>query len=93
MVKSKYQLIIEAFCIKENVTIPSGFYRHSAGHLAIIKSTDLNKQLVARTWIKNADVINYLANYGSNECQVFDFKKGVELAWNGAKLLTVKSEL
>lgn len=91
MPKSKYQQIIEDHCSKEAVTIPTGFYRRSAGHLAIIKRTGSEKQLVATTWIKNSDVINYLSNYGNEECQIFDFKKGVELVWNGAKSLVVKS--
>ena len=90
MPKSKYQQIIEEHCSKEAITIPAGFYRRSAGHLAIIKHTGTEKQLVATTWVKSSDVINYLTNYGNEECQIFDFKKGVELVWNGAKSLAVK---
>ncbi|KID58862.1 hypothetical protein JF50_03165 [Pseudoalteromonas luteoviolacea] len=90
MPKSKYQQIIEEHCSKEAVTIPTGFYRRSAGHLAVIKYSGTQKQLVATTWTKSADVINYLTNYGNEHCQINDFKKGIELVWNGAKSLTVR---
>lgn len=90
MPKSKYQQIIEEHCSKYAVTIPTGFYRRTAGHLAIIKRSGNEKQLVATTWVKSADVINYLTNYGNEQCQIYDFKKGVELVWSGAKSLAVK---
>ncbi len=91
MPKSKYQKIIEDYCAKESVAIPTGFYRHSAGNFAIIKSTESGKQLVAATWVKTSDVINYVANYCDEEYQIFDFKKGYELTWNGAKSLKEKA--
>ena len=93
MPKSKYQQIIEDFCSKEDIAIPAGFYRHSAGHLAIIKDMEPGKQLVATTWVKSSDVVNYLRNYGNESCQIFDFKEGVELVWNGKKSFLVKSDV
>jgi hypothetical protein len=90
MPKSKYQEIIEEWCQTKSVTIPTGFYRHTAGHLAIIKPTDSGLQLVATTWTVKADVISYLLNYGSNAYMILDFKVRKELDWKGGKTLSVK---
>jgi len=59
-------------------------------HLAIIKISDCHRQLVAATWTKKLDVINYLSNYADSNVQILDFKNGDELIWTGGKNLEIK---
>ena len=90
MPKSKYKPIIEKYCDSNQVTIPSGFYRHTPGHLAVIKLKENKWQLVATTWSHVSDVINYLNNYGDDQCKIFDFQNNKELIRRGSKQLTPK---
>ena len=87
------QQLIEIYCDSENIDIPSGFYRRSPGHLAVIKKKQNEWQLVATTWTKTADVIYYLMHNEGSDCRIFDFKKGLELGWNGSKRLRAISNI
>jgi len=94
MRKGKYTEIIEDYCTANGYSIPSGFYRRPASHLAIIRTDSSPHKLVAMTWFKKEDVVYYIEHMnlpGGNPSlrrpvRVFDFKNGEELEYTGTML-------
>ncbi len=80
----KYSEVIEKYCKESDIEIPTGFYRHSASHIAVVR-LDLEKpKLVAKTFFKKTDLNYYLKNLVvenkeiQNIAKVLDFKSNKE---------------
>ena len=85
---------IESFCKSRGIAVPSGFSRHSPSRYAVIRKTDGNWQLTAKTWFNVSDVINYLNNYCEGvEHKILDFKEEIELKRRGEKQLEKSGNL
>ena len=82
--KGKYSKLIQEYCDKEAVYVPPGFKRHTASHLALIRSDCGEPKLVAKTFFKKEDLKYYIANSlnelipspeGLLPAKVIDFKE------------------
>ena len=71
---------IERFCEAEDITIPSGFYRHSPSRYVVIVNTGSNWKLIAKTWFSVQDLVYYIDNnLNDREFRMFDFQTSREL--------------
>ena len=82
--KGKYTELIEEYCEENFILIPSGFYRSSASHLAVIRRDTEKPKLVAKTFFQKSDVKYYLEKMEvtniniENKATVLDFKNKKE---------------
>ena len=56
----KYTELVEKYCRDKSIDIPSGFYRHNASHLIVIRMDQKKPKLVAKTFFKKTDLNYYL---------------------------------
>lgn len=88
-----YQSRIEAYCLEAGISIPSGFYRHSASRFAAIDMESAPPKLVAKTWFKREDAAYYLTNLAAGRrMRVLDFKERRELVINDSGSFATGSE-
>lgn len=98
---SKYESLIREYCTRSGVSVPSGFGRHPASPIAVIRTDVSPPKLVAKTWFKTADLIYYLENLlgpeigiaALAEVRILDFNNGVELRYDGTSRLSKRGEL
>ena len=77
---------IEAYCQRNDISIPTGFYRRSPSKFVVIRKTESGWALTARTWFNVADLLHYLDTYCSNvEYRFFNFAENTELKRRGSK--------
>lgn len=92
--KGKYSKIIQEYCEREGIYIPPGFKRHSASHLAVVRSDGDQPKLVAKTFFTKEDLNYYLSSTtpemeanpdGELPIKVIDFKinKNFKVSSNG----------
>ena len=90
--KGKYSQLIQEYCEKEGISIPVGFYRGTANHLAIIRLDYKPPKLVARTYFNKEDVKYYIKNtlnnlplndHGNLPAKIIDFKDNIHFIVTG----------
>jgi hypothetical protein len=91
----KYKRLIEDYCAKHSIAVPTGFTRLTPNRYAIIRTHLTPPKLIAKTWFKTADVHYYIEHFLQPELgdallqsiRILDFQEGDELAYAGGKRL------
>jgi hypothetical protein len=94
-VPTKYEHLIRNYCVRESISVPSGFARLAPSRYAIIRTHLSAPKLIAKKWFKTADVIYYIEQFLLPELgdalpqsiRILDFKEGEELAYTGGQQL------
>lgn len=92
---AKYKKLISDYCAARGITIPPGFGRNTPNHFAVIRMDIAPPKLVATTWLKVSDVLDYIENQlmaelgerTASSIQILDFKVNEVLAYAGTKRL------
>lgn len=79
MTPTPYRTRIEHYCQTHGITIPIGFYRHSASRYAAIDLGHDPPKLIATTWFKQEDLLYYLSQNQERNYQLLDFKNNCGL--------------
>ncbi len=98
---AKYKQLIGDYCTQNGIDVPPGFARHAASRYAIVRIHLTPPKLIAKTWLKTADVIYYLEHFllpelGDELAQsirILDFQEGEELSYAGGKQLVKAGRL
>jgi len=88
---AKFKTLITGYCTSRGITIPPGYGRNSPNRFAVVRIDLLPPKLIATTWFKVGDVLDYIENQLDRELgektgssiQILDFKTGESLAYTG----------
>ena len=84
----RYKARFEKYCEREGIEIPVGFYRHDIGRYAAVNLESDPPKLVATTWTKEADTIQYLLGPAAHQAtRLLDFKEQCEVRFKGGNVL------
>ena len=84
----RYKARIEKYCEREGIEIPVVFYRHDIGRYAAVNLESDPPKLVATTWTKEADTIQYLLGPAAHQAtRLLDFKEQCEVRFKGGNVL------
>lgn len=91
---SKFRQPILDYCDTHGVEVPVGFARHTPSRYVIVRKDSDPPKLVARTWLKFADVKYYvekflvpeLANDLSDMVDILDFETNESLKYRDGRL-------
>ncbi|MEP6720238.1 MAG: hypothetical protein ABJA77_02240 [Variovorax sp.] len=84
----RYKTSIEDYCKEMGIDIPIGFERHAAGRFVAIDLEHSPPRLVAATWSKEHEAVDYLVSLAADRnTRLLDFKERRELTFNGKKSL------
>jgi hypothetical protein len=93
-VAKRYQNLIQEYCARRAVAVPSGFGRNTPGRYVIIRTDCAPPKLVATTWRKVVDVVYYIERFLvpelgasiSQSVRILDFKECRELVFASGRL-------
>ena len=57
---AKYEKIIKDYCVRNGITVPSGFGRNTPSRYAVIRTNAAPPKLIAVTWFKVTDLVYYI---------------------------------
>lgn len=91
----KYQELITDYCHRHGIAIPPGFGRNAPSRYAIVRLHCEPPKLIALTFFKTTDVLNYIRNNLEPELgeslvdaiTILDFQQMEKLRYTGGKKL------